>query len=37
MIRMAIEIDHDNFEGKMCVTCWTCHRGSTEPERAPKG
>ena len=36
MILMARQINTDNFEGHMRVTCWTCHRGSTSPESAPK-
>jgi hypothetical protein len=37
MIRMATQVNKDNFGGKMRVRCWTCHRGSTEPESEPKG
>ncbi|HMD85581.1 MAG TPA: c-type cytochrome [Terriglobia bacterium] len=36
MILMARQINKDNFGGHMRVTCWTCHRGSTEPESAAK-
>jgi hypothetical protein len=36
MILMAHHINADNFNGRMRVTCWTCHRGSTEPESAAK-
>jgi len=36
MIAMAHQINADNFHGRMRVTCWTCHRGSTDPESAPK-
>jgi len=36
MILMARGINKDNFGGHMRVTCWTCHRGSTEPESAAK-
>lgn len=36
MISMARQINTDNFHGHMRVTCWTCHRGSTEPESAAK-
>ncbi len=36
MILMARQINRDNFGGHMRVTCWTCHRGSTEPESAAK-
>lgn len=34
MLVMAHQINADNFNGHMRVTCWTCHRGSTEPESA---
>jgi hypothetical protein len=36
MILMARKINADNFDGHMSVTCWTCHRGSTEPESKAK-
>ena len=36
MLLMARQINTGNFNGQMHVTCWTCHRGSTEPESAPK-
>ncbi len=36
MILMARQINTDNFNGHMRVTCWTCHRGSTEPESSIK-
>jgi hypothetical protein len=36
MISMARQINTDNFGGNMRVTCWTCHRGATEPESAAK-
>ena len=36
MILMAHQINADNFNGHMRVTCWTCHRGSSEPESKPK-
>ena len=36
MILMARGINKDNFGGEHRVTCWTCHRGATEPEsKAP--
>jgi hypothetical protein len=35
MMLMAREINTDNFNGHMRVTCWTCHRGATEPESKP--
>ena len=36
MILMARGINKDNFGGERRVTCWTCHRGATEPESAAK-
>lgn len=36
MIQMATEINTSHFKGEMRVTCWTCHRGATEPESKPK-
>ena len=36
MITMATGINKDNFGGKHRVTCWTCHRGATEPESKPQ-
>lgn len=37
MIMMAQKINADNFpDGKMHVTCYTCHRGETEPKTAPE-
>jgi hypothetical protein len=35
MLIMAMGINKDNFGGEHRVTCWTCHRGSTEPESKP--
>lgn len=35
MIAMAMGINKDNFGGERRVTCWTCHRGATEPESKP--
>jgi hypothetical protein len=36
MIQMVHQINVHNFDAKDRVTCWTCHRGSTEPPAAPK-
>jgi len=36
MMAMAHQINADNFGGHMRVTCWTCHRGATEPESKPQ-
>ena len=35
MILMARGINKDNFGGERRVTCWTCHRGASEPESKP--
>jgi hypothetical protein len=35
MILMARGINKDNFGGDRRVTCWTCHRGATEPDSRP--
>ena len=34
MIRMAQQINANFPDGKMRVTCYTCHRGETEPKTA---
>jgi hypothetical protein len=37
MITMVEKINADNFtDGKMHVTCYTCHRGEAEPKTAPE-
>ena len=35
MLRMTMEINRANFDGKPVVTCNTCHRGQTEPVAVP--
>jgi hypothetical protein len=35
MITMAEEINGKFTDGKVHVTCFTCHRGETEPKTAP--
>ena len=35
MITMMMAINKGNFDGKQAVTCYTCHRGATEPAMAP--
>jgi hypothetical protein len=35
MIQMMTAINHDNFEGKREVTCYSCHRGSSHPMSTP--
>jgi len=34
MIEMVAEINAKFGDGKVHVTCWTCHQGSTKPETA---
>jgi hypothetical protein len=36
MISMAMDINSQFHDGKMHVTCYTCHRGETEPKTAPE-
>lgn len=31
MIQMVMDLNANNFGGRDAVTCYTCHRGSTEP------
>jgi photosynthetic reaction center cytochrome c subunit len=31
MMRMVMDINKNNFKGQQEVTCYTCHRGSTDP------
>jgi photosynthetic reaction center cytochrome c subunit len=35
MINMMMAINKDNFDGGREVTCYSCHRGSTEPVSTP--
>ncbi len=35
MLLMTERINRETFGGKIEVTCWTCHRGKEEPEKAP--
>jgi len=35
MMQMMFAINHDNFEGKRKVTCYSCHRGSSHPLSTP--
>jgi hypothetical protein len=32
-MRMTLELNRTGFKGEPVVTCYTCHRGSTRPER----
>lgn len=36
MIQMAMDINKNFPDGKMHVTCYTCHRGEAEPKTAPE-
>lgn len=36
MIKMIQKINADFPDGKMHVSCYTCHRGETEPKTAPR-
>jgi hypothetical protein len=35
MIKMVLDINRANFDSKTSVTCYTCHRGSTNIARVP--
>jgi outer membrane lipoprotein-sorting protein len=35
MITMMLDIDKTNFEGRLEVTCYTCHRGAAMPVSIP--
>ena len=35
MFPMVMAISRDHFDGEGGPTCWTCHRGSTEPQGSP--
>jgi photosynthetic reaction center cytochrome c subunit len=35
MITMMLDIDKNNFEGRLEVTCYTCHRGAATPVSIP--
>lgn len=36
MIKMIQKINADFPDGKLHVSCYTCHRGETEPKTAPR-
>jgi hypothetical protein len=36
MIEMVEKINANFPDGKMHVTCYTCHRGEAEPKTAPE-
>jgi photosynthetic reaction center cytochrome c subunit len=35
MVTMVAAINHDNFQGRQMVTCWSCHRGRDRPSTTP--
>jgi hypothetical protein len=35
MVKMVETINHDNFNGRQNVTCWTCHHGRDRPATTP--
>lgn len=35
MMRMVIALNNERFKDGPRITCYTCHRGSTQPERTP--
>lgn len=35
MMRMVIDLNAGRFNGESRVTCYTCHRGATQPVRTP--
>ena len=35
MIQMVMAINKDNFNGRVSVTCYTCHRGNQDPVGVP--
>jgi hypothetical protein len=35
MVRMMRAINRDSFEGRLAVTCWSCHRGAARPAAEP--
>ncbi len=35
MMQMVMNINKDNFNGRVTVTCYTCHRGSDSPVGTP--
>jgi hypothetical protein len=35
MMRMMIDVNAGSFKGQPRITCYTCHRGSTQPARTP--
>jgi hypothetical protein len=35
MMRMVVELNAGRFRGESRITCFTCHRGATQPARTP--
>ena len=35
MMKMVVDLNASRFKGEVRVTCYTCHRGATQPSRLP--
>src|SRR5437016_5561498 len=35
MIKMVFDLNKNNFKGQLQVACYTCHRGSNQPQSIP--
>ncbi|HXT33291.1 MAG TPA: c-type cytochrome [Vicinamibacterales bacterium] len=35
MMRMVVDLNAGRFKGESRITCYTCHRGTTQPARTP--
>jgi len=35
MMRMVVDLNAGRFKGQSRITCYTCHRGTTQPARTP--
>jgi hypothetical protein len=35
MMRMVVDLNTGRFKGESRITCYTCHRGTTQPARTP--
>lgn len=35
MMKMVVDLNASRFRGEVKVTCYTCHRGATQPSRLP--
>ena len=36
MMKMVVDLNASRFRGEVKVTCYTCHRGTTQPARLPQ-